>query len=351
MHKDTKVGPIKKLLILSTNPLLSIWKRLKELLYDFSVNIHKKRSSKIKVSNMSTKNRNRLIFYIAVVSLPVLQFIIFYIFVNINSILLAFQKMEYFKGGYVFVGFENFTDVLRDIKTLPRLQASLRNSLKLFMFTFGVGVTLSLMFSYYIFKKFLFSGFFKVILFLPQIIPSIVLVTIYKYFTENAVPQIYELLTGKYMLGLLSDTDTEFVTVLFYTIWAGFGTQILMYSGAMSGISVSVIESAKLDGCNPLREFWSIIVPLIYPTIVTFIVVAIAGIFTHQMHLFSFFGSEVSSDIYTFGYYLYKTIKSNVNTISIYPYLAAMGLILTLVSAPTTLLAKWLLEKLGPSAD
>jgi ABC-type sugar transport system permease subunit len=349
MLKAAKTGPLKKLLILSAVPLLLIWERLKSIFYNVSVNIHKRKALKHKISKITSKNRNRLIFYIAMLALPVLQFIIFYIFVNINSVLLAFKKMDYFAGGYQFAGFENFAKVLTDIRTLPIFQASIKNSLIVYLFSCGIGTTLSLVFSYYIYKKFLFSGLFKVILFLPQIIPNIVLVIMFKYFAENAIPEFSIIIFNKYIPGLIFNESTKFASVLFYTIWASFGTQILMYSGAMGGISISVIESAKLDGCTPLREFWNIILPLIYPTLVTFIVVGIAGLFTNQMNLFSFFGPDTSPNVYTFGFYLYNKVQSKATTIAEYPYLAAIGLILTLVSAPITLLAKWLLEKIGPS--
>ena len=39
---------------------------------------------------------------------PVLQFCIFYIGVNIKSILFAFQSYDYDAGKYIFNGFENF---------------------------------------------------------------------------------------------------------------------------------------------------------------------------------------------------------------------------------------------------
>lgn len=354
MHKKTKAAAsIEK----SNTPLnhlfSSLWKRIKNLMYDFSVYLHKKLGLKRKTTSLTKKERNRLIFYVTILSVPVLQFIVLYIIVNANSIFLAFQKMDYYGGGYEFVGFNNFADVFRDLRTQPVLQYSLRNSLILFAIGCGVGMTLSLMFSYYIYKKFLFSNIFKVFLFMPQIIPSIALVVMYKFFAEEAIPDLYELINKEYMHGLIYYEGTQFPTVLFYTIWASFGTQVLMYSGAMGGISVSVVEAAKLDGCKPLREFRSIILPLIYPTFVTFVVVGIAGVFTNQMHLLSFFGgdSNVSSKVYTFGFYLYQRIISPLTTLSDYPYLATLGILLTLVSAPITLFAKWLLEKIGPSVD
>ena len=114
----------------------------------------------------------------------------------------------------------------------------------------------------------------------------------------------------------------------------------------MNNISDSVIEACKLDGANTLQEIWYIVLPLIYPTFVTFIVVGVGGIFTNQMGLFSFFGEGADPDIQTFGYWFF--VKTKMAGAKDYPELAAVGLLMTAIVAPITLLVKWGLEKLGP---
>ena len=123
---------------------------------------------------------------------------------------------------------------------------------------------------------------------------------------------------------------------------------MLMFTGAMSGISESVSESASLDGIRPIQEYWYITIPLIYPTLTTFIIVGVVGIFTNQMSLFSFFGVDADASLQTFGYMLYRGIKTA--NISGYSYLAALGLFFTLISVPLTFFVKWLLGKFDPMA-
>ena len=300
---------------------------------------------KAKKNGFGKRNRNRLIFYCAFLSLPVLQFCIFYIGVNFNSLLLAFKSYEYETGAYQWVGFMNFKEVFRDFGSVLYLQASIRNSLMLYAFTM-LTTFLALLFSYYIFKRAPLSRLFQTMLFIPNIISAIVMVTIFKYFVERAIPFAWEKLMGETVQGLLGNQKTTLGTLIFYCCWSGFGVQMLMYSGAMSGVSDSVIEAAKLDGITPIREFFYIIVPLIYPTLVTFLVVEVAGIFTNQMKLYNFYGLKAEYSLYTFGYFLYKEIQS-VN-ISGYPYLAAMGLVLTAVAVPLTLIVRKVLETVGP---
>ena len=51
-----------------------------------------------KKTQFGKKNRSKLIFYICGLALPLLQFAVFYIGVNINSVLLAFQKYDIREG-------------------------------------------------------------------------------------------------------------------------------------------------------------------------------------------------------------------------------------------------------------
>jgi ABC-type sugar transport system permease subunit len=117
----------------------------------------------------------------------------------------------------------------------------------------------------------------------------------------------------------------------------------------MSNISESVVESAQLDGVTPIKEFWYITLPYIYPVIATIIVVGIANIFNNQVNLYSFYTSEADSRLYTIGYYVFVK-ASGANNVN-FPPLAALGLFLTAIIAPLTYLVRWLLSKLGPTVE
>ena len=96
---------------------------------------------------------------------------------------------------------------------------------------------------------------------------------------------------------------------------------------------------------------------MIFPTIVTFLVMALAGIFGQSAHLYTFYGETAAySGFTTVGYFMYinqigsDIIKTEANHITMnYPQLAAMGLMMTLIIVPITLSARRLLEKYGPS--
>lgn len=299
----------------------------------------------------SKKARNRLVFYILGVAWPIVQFLVFYLVVNLNSIILSMQTYNYDILQWEFVWFENFKEVFVQLGG-PLLKTAMINTFEVF------GIHLIVMFipvflSYYLFKKYALSSFFKVILFMPSVISSMALVLCYKFFVEITVPEIWSTVFGIKLNPLLSSVDTAWPTLIFFSIWYGLGANFLIYLGSMSSISESIIEAAQLDGVNQLQEFFYIVFPMIFPTFSTFVVTSFATLFTNQMHLFSFFGSNTPFDsLNTIGYYLYKRANAaGVSKITEYPFLSALGVVLTLIAMPLCFGTKWLLNKIGPKSE
>ena len=272
-----------------------------------------------------------------------------YIGVNFNSILLAFKKIDTISGSYEWT-FSNITNAVDLFVHSSTLISAAKNSLLAYVVLTFIGTPLGLIFSYYIYKKMPLSNSFRVILFLPSIISGIVMVTIFQFFVERAVPSFANQLFGIKMKGMLENPSSRYFTIIFYNLWVGFGTSVLMYSNGMSGISQEMVESAHLDGATGLTEFWKITLPMIYPTLSTFLITGIAGLFTNQIALYSFYGGGAPENLQTYGYYLYMRTK-NAASDSEYTLLSAMGLLLTVVVVPLTLFVKWALEKFGPKED
>lgn len=300
-----------------------------------------------KIKSFSTKKRNRLLFYIAVMTLPMIQIAIFYFYANIRSFTLAFTEYDG-NGNYVFVGFKTFEQILsgkHTIFTNFRLGLVVKNSLIAFLAEFALGSFPAILFSYYIFKKYPFAGAFKIILYIPQIVSGLVFVIIYKYFMNDLLPKY-----GIVEIGYWEQTlSSERFYYLFFTIFFSFGTRVLLYSGTMSGISDSIIESGKLEGITPLKELFFIVLPMIWGTFVTFTITALIGLFTNQMSGYAFKGSGFNSQLQTFGYFLFsKTADANLAN---YPILSALGLIMTIIAVPITLLTRYLLTRFGPKTE
>ena len=59
-----------------------------------------------------------------------------------------------------------------------------------------------------------------------------------------------------------------------YNIWIiylgfGAGLAVFMFAGFMKSIPLEIEEAAMIDGCNPLRTFFSIVFPVLKPTMIS----------------------------------------------------------------------------------
>lgn len=307
------------------------------------------------MTNNTVKKRTRaakgdMLFYVLMMAWPILQFCVFYIAVKFNSILYSFQRYDKLSRTFTWT-LDYVKSALKMMTTSPALVETMKMTLLFFLLFTGINTPLGLLFSYYISKKQFASGFFRVFLFLPSIICSVIMVLIYGNFVDVALPEIVRILTGKTVGGLMSTKSTRFFAVMFYNLLVGFGVNVLMYSNAMSAISEEVVEAAHLDGATGLKEFWFITLPSIYPTLITFLITALAGMFLNQYNLYSFFGSGEHFGLQTYGLYFYVQTLAADGSRAEYSQISAIGLWLTFIALPLTYGVKFLLEKLGPSED
>jgi len=311
---------------------------------------------------MSQKKKKDLIFYCCLLAYPIISFCIFYIAINANSIVLAFQEKKSATSNFTFLDAKHFLVNFKNVliaffgdeqHRYSEVSNVLTNSLKAFGTQLFIALPLGILFSYYIFKKCFLYSTFKVILFLPSIISSVVMCYIFYQMTGVCYKSIAEkLFNVKVAYGLLDDSATRFTTLLVYQLWVGFGTTILLFSGAMGGINEAVLEAGQVDGVSSFKEFIDIVFPLTFPTLIVFITIQFANLFLNQINIYPFFGQDAEPEVYTMGYYLYhETIRARDTNCMNYPFLSALGLMLTIFIAPITLGVNYLLKTYGPSVD
>ena len=299
-------------------------------------------------------DKGDLLFYCVFLAWPVLQFCIFYIGVNFNSILLSFRFNELNETG---------TELITRYWTLDSYKEAwdmlwygdgkryIAFTFKAYLTTNIISVPLGLLFAYYIFKKLAGWSAFRVVLFLPSILSGVVVGLIYRYLFEGL-----ETIIG---VNLMDAVDGNlFLVLMFYNIWISFGTNVLMYSNKMSSISDEIIESAHLDGAVGIKEFWYIVLPLTYSTLSVFLITGVASMFVHQYGVLEMFNWAADDSIKSIGFWFFakanqykKMLSLNDRSAAGLPTLAAMGIIMTVITVPIALTVRWALEKYGPSEE
>jgi len=282
------------------------------------------------------------LFYALLVLIPSLQFLFFYVFVNINSFALAFKEFPTGIAKEYKFTFNNFTDWFTNKSLNIEMKAAIGVSIKSYFISLFTGVPLGLFFSYYMFKKMPGSKLFRVLLFMPSILSAGVLAVIFKMVTDNVLGGANGWLDVNFW-----DKDHRYGSMMFFCIFVSFGTTVLMYTNKMSSISPEIIESAHLDGANGLTEFWYIVLPQTFSIVQVFLMTGFAGVFSNQYNSHMLFGYEQPSNVQPLGFLLWRGVARAGGVITQMGRYAALGLMITLIIVPLTFLLRWTMQKVG----
>ena len=288
--------------------------------------------------------KSSTIFVIVMLAYSVLHFLLMWVGVNFNSILLSFKQFNrngtytWLSGSHLFDNFEMiFTNIGKDV---DNYRSMLFSSLAFFVVSCFVTLPISLFFSYFIFKKILANGFFKVIFFLPSIIPLIILTTIYAITVGNNGPvgQLLNAMGIESANLFLTHTSASWMIWIF-CVWAGIGYDVILLTAGMSRIPRDILESCKMDGVPSFKEFLRIVIPLTWSTITTLFIFGMMSVFT--VFLQPWYLAPKVNTTWTIGTNIYFASKG-------YRALnapAAMGLFYSLIGAPIIVGARSLLNR------
>lgn len=308
---------------------------------------------KTKKVGLGQNNPKSKLFYALMALIPSLQFLIFYVVVNINSFSLAFKEFLFDSEGAVTgykLGLINFEEWFTNQKLNTELVSAIQISLKSYGISLCTGLPLGLFFSYYMFKKMPGAKMFRVLLFMPSILSAAVLGVIFKNVTALVIDGSDGILLNWLKLeediGFWSK-DNRYGTMMFFCIFISFGSSVLMYTNKMDAIAPELIESANLDGASGIKEFWYIVLPHTFSIVQVFLMTGFAGLFTNQYNYMILFNYKQHKDAKPLGYVLWRGVyNAGVQHTALVKF-AALGLMITVVVVPLTLFLRWAINKIG----
>lgn len=294
-----------------------------------------------------TRKQKKLLFVWGMLALPLLQWLIFFVYVNIDSILMSFQAMNYTTGKIEWT-LNNYKRFFYEWNALDTMKNAVWNSV-LAGLNNMVLILISLVLSYFFYKKIPGRSFFRIVYFLPSVISIVIYTMVYKFMFDTSVGPINTILKtfGVAVTDLpkwFGDTNLAFPLVLLYCLWVGTGYNILILGAAMEGLPEDVMEYSKLEGVSRTRELFQIVVPMIWPTLAVAILGSVTTVFTLfiQVELLTEGGPGGASQ--TISFLVNSIIKGTNNDLE---WGATMGLVFTIVAAPIIIALKKLLDKIG----
>ncbi len=293
-----------------------------------------------KVSVLHKRHFRKNVFLLTMLVIPVIHFFVFWLYVNVDSFIIAFQNT---KGDSVgLANFKWFFTNLTSDRPAVDMGLAIRNSVLAWGFNLLVETPIALIISYFFYKKICGYKIYRVILYLPSILSAVVMTTVFKSFIRSDGPldMIVRAFGGNPIPKFLHDSRYAMGTILIYNLWSGFGINLILFTGAMERIPKDVIEYALLDGVKPFKEVTRIIIPLIWPILSTTMLLGVVGIFNAGGPVLLFTRGEYDTMTVPFSMFQQIYFYGQVNRA------AAIGCVFTLIGVPIVLASRWILSKI-----
>lgn len=303
-------------------------------------------------------------FYLFVFLMLVLSFVhfcVFWVYVNVDTIRLTFYQYTLNDQGqlaYVFKGFLNYTEIFRKFFELKD-----PNEINMFLNTFRaiiinlIILPIALITAYAFYKRVYGEKVFRVIFYLPSIISIIVQVESYIAMFEigNGIAGPYAEVFSAFgyspdWADITTESSPMWAEIYFFCIIAGLGTNVILMSSAMLRIPTSLTEAAELDGCSFYREMFSITIPLIMPTITTWLTMLFSSVFGFVMQPMLIAKGGGTDNRYMTLPWLIFNVVANGSKQSI-PVAATYGILLSILVMPIVYVARWLCNKFTPEVS
>lgn len=285
-------------------------------------------------------NKRRVLFIICCCALPVIQWLIFYVYANMSSFVMAFTNKD---GVLSFDNFIRFWDELNN--PVSDIRIAIKNTFLTFAISL-VSFPFKVLVSYFIYKKVPGAGIYRILFFLPSIIFGVAWAMIFRQMigVEGFIAEwVQDWLNLERPPELLSDSRFANTVVILHMLWLGFPGDLIIWGGTFTRIPNDVLESGKIDGVNWWQEFTMITIPMVWPTVALQMVLMFCGIF----------GATGSVFLLTKGMYGTMTISAwmylqllnqsgNQYTSNAYNYMSAVGLVFTVIAIAISLgIRRW----------
>lgn len=233
-----------------------------------------------------------------------------------------------------FVGLHNFITILTsDQQFTSSILITFKYAFILVPLNILIGLGLALLLN----KKVKGSSFFKSAYYIPTIISGVALAFIWGWIlSDNGVLNYGLSLLGISGIDWLDNTNYSLFAVILTTMWSN-GTIMVIFLGGLQNIDQEVYESCSIDGASSLMTFRKITLPLLSPTILYNLIMAIIAAFQQITVVMNLTGKGPMNSTYLYSLLVYDTAFKMQN----FGYAAALSWIMFGIVAILTMIAMY----------
>jgi len=198
----------------------------------------------------------------------IILYSLFMVIPGLMGFYLSFTDWNRYSPEINFVGLKNFVLIF----SRQNYWHSISNTIIFTIVTIALKTAIALMLALLLSRGLKrFFNFHRVIIYLPAIIPMLIVGIVFKSVLHPTTGVLNEFLRG---IGLnflaqrwLTNPDIALYSVIFVDTWKGVGFIMVIFIAGLQAIPSEYYEAAQLDGANKWNELWKITLPLLMPTL------------------------------------------------------------------------------------
>ncbi len=305
-----------------------------------------------------SKEVKKTIFIVSFLALSLIHFIVFWAFINIDTIRLTFFRANEYNEE-VFVGFYNYAKLFKDIfgGQDKAAQRSFFNSFHAVAINLLI-LPLAIIVAYAFYKKVYGYSFYRIVFYLPSIISIVVLAAafreMFRQYDDGStiivgpVAQLLSLIgINKQWLDMGVNPEVKWPLIYTFAILNGMGANVILLTSAMNRIPKELSEASRLDGCGFFREMTHVTIPLVMPTITTWVMMIFTATYNFFMQPMLIFENNSGRDgaFLTAPWQIFNLVADAGLDKQRLISAACLGIVLTLIVLPLNLIMRALLNR------
>ncbi len=301
-----------------------------------------------KTNGKGKSGRNTL--QLTLLAVPGLLYLLINNYIPMAGVFIAFKEINFAKGILKsdWVGFKNFKFLFKTNDAFIMVRNTLLYNVAFIVLGIITAIFIAILMTEVM--HMLSAKIFQAGLVLPNLI-SMVIVSYIVYAFINADSGFINLSIlrplGLQEINWYSEAKYWPFILIIVNLWKTAGYSSLIYIAFIAGIDKSIYEAARIDGAGKMKQIFQITLPMLKPTVIILVLMAVGRIFSSDFGLFyqvPMNSGSIYSTTQTIDTYVYRALMQ-LNDIGMS---SAAGLFQSVVGFLLVMTANTLVKKIDP---
>ncbi len=214
-----------------------------------------------KPKKWTTQERNEFVWGWLFILPTMIGLIVLNIIPIFQTIYQSFFKTGDFGKGNVFIGLENYTTLFKDAEVWQAVVNTFKYAIIEVPFSIIIALVLAVLLN----RKMKGRTIYRTIFFLPMVAAPAAIAMVWRWLFNSEFGLLNHVFGTR--INWVSDPKIAVYAIGVIGVWSIIGYNMVLFLAGLQEIPKDFYEAANIDGATGIRQFFSITIPLLSPTI------------------------------------------------------------------------------------